>query len=111
MSKHDLIMLLGNKSKTKYHELIIECMDFNNKTSTRELTIEELTKFCKLKGFLQEDKMITYNINGVEVIDNTPEAEVRLSAMEYIEERRKRERKRKQRKNPLWKLVCFCGIL
>lgn len=55
--------------------------------------------------------MITYNINGVEVIDNTPEAEVRLSAMEYIEERRKRERKRKQRKNPLWKLVCFCGIL
>ena len=52
MSKHDLIMLLGNKSETKYHELIIECMDFNNKTSTRELTIEELTKFCKLKGFL-----------------------------------------------------------
>lgn len=52
MSKHDLIMLLGNKSKTKNNELIIECMDFNNKTNTRELTIEELTKFCKLKGFL-----------------------------------------------------------
>ena len=52
MNKHDLIILLGNKSKTKYHELIIECMDFNNKTSTRELTIEELKKFCELKGFL-----------------------------------------------------------
>ena len=49
--------------------------------------------------------------NGMEVIDNTPEAELRLSAMEYIEERYKRERKRNQRKNPLWKLACFCGIL
>ena len=49
--------------------------------------------------------------NGVGIIDNTPEAELRLSAMEYIEERYKRERKRKQRKNPLWKVACICGIL
>ena len=49
--------------------------------------------------------------DGVEVIDNTPMAELRFSAMEYVEERCKRERKRKQRKNPLWKLACFCGIL
>ena len=56
--------------------------------------------------------MITYRINNdIEVLDNTPEAELRFSAMEYIEERQKRERKRKQRKNPLWKLACFCGIL
>lgn len=55
--------------------------------------------------------MIIYNIDDMEVIDNTPEAEIRFSAMEYIEERCKREWKRKQRKNPLWKLACFCGIV
>ena len=54
--------------------------------------------------------MIVYNIDGVEVIDNTVEAELRFSAMEYIEERCRREQKRKQ-KNLLWKLACFCGIL
>lgn len=57
-------------------------------------------------------KSIYYITNdGVEVIDNTPQAEVRLSSMEYMEERCKREWKRKQQKNPLWKLACFCGIL
>lgn len=48
---------------------------------------------------------------GVEVIDNTLEAEIRLSSMEYMEERCKREWKREQRKNPLWKLACVCGIV
>lgn len=58
------------------------------------------------------NKAIYYiTTDGVEVIDNTPEAEIRLSSMEYVEERRKRERKHKQRKNPLWKLACFCGIV
>ena len=51
--------------------------------------------------------MIRYRINNdIEVLDTTPEVEFRFSAMEYIE-----ERKRKQRKNPLWKLACACGIL
>lgn len=54
--------------------------------------------------------MIIKAYNGAEVIDDTPEAELRFSAMEYIEERCKREQKRK-RENPLWKLACFCGIV
>ena len=50
--------------------------------------------------------------DGVEVIDNTPQAEIRLSSMEYIEERQhKRNRKRKSRKNPLWKIAGLCGII
>ena len=57
------------------------------------------------------NKIIYYMTpDGVEVIDNTPMAELRFSAMEYVEERCKRERKRKQ-KNPLWKLACFCGMI
>ena len=60
----------------------------------------------KIEGLIEIPKN-----NDIEVLDNTPEAELRLSAMEYIEERYKRERKRKQRKNPLWKLACFCGIV
>lgn len=54
--------------------------------------------------------MIIYNIDDMEVIDTTPEAEIRFSNMKYVEERRKREQKRKQ-KNPLWKLACFCGMI
>ena len=55
--------------------------------------------------------------NSVEVIDNTPEAYVRFSAMEYIEERQRRrtERERKRQaellKNPLYKLACMCGMM
>lgn len=53
--------------------------------------------------------------NGVEIIDNTPEAEIRLSEMDYIEERIKRERKmmaeqRHKFKNLLYRLACMCGI-
>ena len=57
-------------------------------------------------------KSIYYVTNdGVEVIDNTPQAEIRLSSMEYMEERHRRNRKRKSRKNPLWKIAGLCGIL
>lgn len=53
--------------------------------------------------------------NGVEIIDNTPEAEIRLSEMDYIEERIKKEQKMRAKqkykfKNLLYKLVCMCGI-
>lgn len=48
---------------------------------------------------------------GVEVIDNTPEAEIRLSSMEYMEERHRRNRNKKSRKNPLWKVAGLCGIV
>ena len=58
------------------------------------------------------NKAIFYiTTEGVEVIDNTPMAEIRLSSMEHIEERCKREWKRKQRKNPLWKIACSCDIV
>ena len=50
---------------------------------------------------------------GIEVIDNTFNAEDRVLSMDYLESRHKRLRKRSKhkRKNPLWKLACFCGII
>lgn len=57
--------------------------------------------------------MKTYIIlshSGIEVIDNTPEAENRIAIMEYFEERYKREHRRRKR-NLLYKLACVCGIL
>lgn len=52
MSKHDLIILLGKQSETKYHELIIECLDFYKANGTRELAEEQIINFCKLKGMI-----------------------------------------------------------
>ena len=51
--------------------------------------------------------------NGVEVLDFTPEAEIRFSAMEYIEERQKREleRQRKPIYKFMHKVACACGIM
>lgn len=58
--------------------------------------------------------------DGVEVIDDTPEAEIRMSALDAFEERyiREQRRKRKERmrqrkiaKNPLWRLAAFCGMV
>lgn len=54
---------------------------------------------------------------GQEIIDSTPEAKNRIAAMDYLEERRKREyrwmveEKRKLAKNPLRKLAAFCGLV
>lgn len=54
---------------------------------------------------------------GQEIIDTTPEAADRIAAMEYMEERRARERRRmleerrKRARNPLWKLAEVCGII
>lgn len=64
--------------------------------------------------------MKTYIIHahtGQEIIDATPEAMERIAAMEYLEERRARERRRileerrKRVRNPLWKLASACGIV
>lgn len=52
--------------------------------------------------------------NGVEVIDDTPEAEIRLANMDYVEERyieKKIKKQRKLAKNPLRKLASVCGIM
>lgn len=50
---------------------------------------------------------------GIEVIDNTFNAEDRVLSMDYLEKRYNRLRKRSRRKqnNPLWKLACLCGII
>lgn len=56
--------------------------------------------------------MKTYIIksySGVDVLDSTAYAEERLSSMDYIEERYKRDQKRKNKKL-LYKLACMCGI-
>lgn len=53
--------------------------------------------------------------DGIEVVDETPEAEIRLSAMDALEERYHRRQQAEQRqklvKNPLWKLASFCGLI
>ena len=52
--------------------------------------------------------------NGVEVIDDTPEAEIRLANMDYVEERyieKKIKKQRKLAKNPLRKLASVWGIM
>lgn len=53
---------------------------------------------------------------GQEIIDTTPEAKERITAMEYAEERRKRRKKilkekRKRAQNPLLRLATACGIV
>ena len=50
---------------------------------------------------------------GIEVIDNTFNAEDRVLSMDYLESRNKRlsKRSKHKRNNPLWKLACFCGII
>lgn len=50
---------------------------------------------------------------GIEVIDNTFNAEDRVLSMDYLEKRynRLRKRSRRKRNNPLWKLACVCGII
>ena len=66
--------------------------------------------------------MKTYIIkasNGVEVLDSTPEAEIRIINMEYaeerilkqIEERKQAERKRKFIYKFFHKIACTCGII
>lgn len=64
--------------------------------------------------------MKTYIIiayDGTEIIDSTPEAEIRIAAMDDLEEHIKREQRRKAKqmqrlaKNPLWKLACVCGLV
>ena len=66
--------------------------------------------------------MKTYIIkasNGVEVLDSTPEAEIRIINMEYaeerilkqIEERKQAERKRKFTYKLFHKVACICGIM
>ena len=52
MSKSDYILLLGSKSKTKYHELIEECLNYYNTSGTKDLTEIQLAEFCKRKGFV-----------------------------------------------------------
>ena len=55
--------------------------------------------------------------NGMEIIDSTPEAEQRLSAMDYIEERQRLRTERQKKRqaelleNPLYKFASICGIL
>lgn len=55
--------------------------------------------------------------DGSIIIDGTEQAERRIAAMDYIEERWRRDRKRKAQKrrklakNPLWRVAAFCGIV
>lgn len=49
--------------------------------------------------------------DGTEIIDNTPEAENRIASMDYYEERTERERRRNNRRNPIYKAACFCGLV
>ena len=53
--------------------------------------------------------------DGIEVVDDTPEAESRWLAMDALEERYQRrqqaEKRRRLAKNPFWKLAAICGLV
>lgn len=55
--------------------------------------------------------------DGSVIIDGTEQAERRVAAMDYIEERYRREcrrearRRRELAKNPIWRMVALCGIV
>lgn len=51
--------------------------------------------------------------NGVEIIDNTPYADSRLTNMDLVEkEYFNRLRRKKQKRNSiLQKIACFCGLI
>jgi len=58
--------------------------------------------------------------DGTEIIDDTPESEIRMSALDAFEEsyvredsriRNERVKQKKLVKNPLWRLASFCGIV
>lgn len=46
------IDLLAEKSETKSHELIKECLDYYNVNGVFELTEEQVINFCKMKGLV-----------------------------------------------------------
>lgn len=54
---------------------------------------------------------------GQEIIDTTPEAQERIDAMKYHEERMRRKRKRivkekrKRERNPLTRVACLFGLM
>ena len=64
-----------------------------------------------------EKTYIIIAYDGTEVIDNTPEADVRISAMDVLEERYKREQKMNRKniqrmvKNPLLRLIRTCNLI
>lgn len=55
--------------------------------------------------------MVIYKVNNIEIIDSTPEAEIRLSSMEYTEQRARREYRRKILHNPFYKLAIICKLI
>lgn len=63
-------------------------------------------------------KAIVYKAhNGAIIVDERPNAEICLENIKYTEERilkehrREMEHKQKRAKNPLWKMVCACGMM
>lgn len=47
MTKDEYLEILACNSKTDEHELILECMDNYNVSSTERLTLEQIAKFCE----------------------------------------------------------------
>lgn len=52
------IKLLANASKTKNHELIEECLACYGVIGIRELTRQQIKDFCRIKGLLQNKKLV-----------------------------------------------------
>lgn len=54
--------------------------------------------------------------DGTEVIDSSPEAEIRIAAMDNLDERAERELRRARKniqrllKSPILRLICACSI-
>ena len=51
LDKNTYLELLAENSKTKQHELIVECMNRYQVNNTQDLTLEQLVKFSDSKNF------------------------------------------------------------
>ena len=66
LDKDTYLQLLAENSKTKQHELIVECMDRYQVNNTQDLTLEQLVKFSDNKNFTKECSISLENIKWSE---------------------------------------------
>lgn len=51
LTKDQYLEILALNSKTNRHELILECLDEYDVSSTEKLTLEQLSKFCQKRNY------------------------------------------------------------
>lgn len=49
---NEYIKILVKASKTRRHELIEECLNYYGACGVRNLSVEQVEKFCRMKGLI-----------------------------------------------------------